>query len=52
MLKSTSLRWALLGSGLLFAGLGLGSCNLSSLTGVLPLALLGGLLANGANTGS
>ncbi len=43
MSKSISLRWALLGSGLLFAGLGLGSCNLESLTGLLPLILLGGL---------
>ena len=50
MLKSASLRWALLGTGLLFAGLGMGSCNLSGLTGLLPLVLIGSLLGNSTGT--
>jgi len=47
-----SLRWALLGTGLLFAGIGLGSCNLSSLTSLLPVALIGSLLGSGGTTGT
>jgi hypothetical protein len=42
MSKSKTLRWALVGSTLMF-GLGLGSCNLSSLGSLAPLAILAAL---------
>jgi hypothetical protein len=38
------LRWAAIGCGTLFAGLGLGGCGISQ---ILPLLLLGGLAGVG-----
>lgn len=50
MMKSRIFRWATLGTGLLFAGLGLGSCGLDGITGILPVAVIGALLGSGGLT--
>ena len=51
MTKSTSLRWALLASGVVFSVLGLGSCGGGSgLTSLLPLLILGSLVKNSSTT--
>ena len=51
MMKSRVLRWAAIGTGLLF-GLGLGGCGLGGVVGVGAAALAGLALLNGGLTGT